>query len=203
MPPSASMAPAWYVAYGSNLQQDRFACYLAGGRPEDAERTYVGCRDVTPPTRWEPMTVPGRLLFAGESLVWGGGVALYDPEGDDEVAGRAYLLTHGQLSDVVAQETRQDPGVDLGLASGVAGGTGLYDAVVALGTYHDAPVFTLGSRRRHAPTAPRPAYLRRVVRGLVETFGWDAAQCADYLGRAAGVRPTWTPAQLRDLHAAA
>src|SRR6476620_4907238 len=163
---STTHEPVWYLAYGSNLHHERFTCYLAGGRPPDATRTYAGCRDTTLPRRWEPMTVPGRLLFAGESPVWGGGVAVYDPEGRGEVAGRAYLLTHGQLSDVVAQETRQDPGTDRDLTSGVAGGSSLYDAVVALPDVDGHPLFTLGTRERPAPAPPAPAYLRRVVHGL-------------------------------------
>jgi hypothetical protein len=192
--------PVWYLAYGSNLQHARFACYLSGGRPVGARRTYAGCRDTSMPRRWQPMTVPGRLVFAGESPVWGGGVALYDPEGSGEVAGRAYLLTRGQLSDVVAQETRQDPGIDRDLAGGLTGGTGLYDAVVGLAAVEDVPVFTLASRRRHRATAPSPAYLRRVVHGLVETFAWDAERCADYLSAAAGVGPAWTRQALCSLH---
>ena len=40
----------WYVAYGSNLSQDRFACYVQGGRADRrARRSYPGCRDRTPP----------------------------------------------------------------------------------------------------------------------------------------------------------
>ena len=39
--------PVWYVAYGSNLRAARFGCYLAGGRPDGACRTYDGCRDRT------------------------------------------------------------------------------------------------------------------------------------------------------------
>ncbi len=148
------------------------------------------------------MTAPGRLVFAGESLVWGGGVAVYDPHGGGEVAGRAYLLTHGQLNDVVAQETRQHPGVDLDLRSGVPGGTGLYDVVVGLPDLEGLPVFTLATRRRPVPTAPAPAYLRRVVHGLVETFGWDAGRCADYLAAAPGVSPSWTRGDLLALHPA-
>jgi hypothetical protein len=200
MPGSRTHEPAWYLAYGSNLHHERFTCYVAGGRPADAARTYVGCRVTTVPERWEPMTVPGRLLFAGESAVWGGGVAVYDPDGDGEVAGRAYLLTHAQLGDVVAQETRQAPGSVEDLASGVTGGSGLYDTVVALPQVEGHPVYTLGARERPAPAAPAPAYLRRVVHGLHETFGWGPERCADYLGDAVGVSPTWTRSALLALH---
>jgi hypothetical protein len=51
--------------------------------------------------------------------VWGGGIAFYDPAADGELAARAYLLTFGQLSDVVAQEARQPVGSDLALHLGV------------------------------------------------------------------------------------
>ena len=31
----------WYASYGSNLARDRFLCYLEGGRPKGATRTYL------------------------------------------------------------------------------------------------------------------------------------------------------------------
>ncbi len=164
----------WYLAYGSNLHQERFARYVAG------------CRDTALPARWEARTVPGRMLFAGASLVWGGGVAVFDPSGDGEVAGRAYLLTEEQLDDVVTQE--------------VSGGSGLYDEVVSLPDVDGVPVRTLGTRMSPVPAAPVPPYLRRVVHGLVETFGWSADTCADYLLAADGVAPTWTHTEVVGLH---
>ena len=176
----------WYLAYGSNLQQERFACYLAGGRPFDASRTYLGARDTTLPRRWEPLRVPGRMVFAGQSLVWGGGVAVLDPRGPGEVAGRAYLVTREQLDDVVAQEA--------------GGGSGLYDAVVDLPDLDGLPVHAVGTRLAPVPRPPAPAYLRRVVHGLFETFAWSAERSADYLLDTAGVAPTWSRADVIDLH---
>ena len=41
--------PVWYVAYGSNMSAARFGCYISGGRPPGARRTYLGCRDQSPP----------------------------------------------------------------------------------------------------------------------------------------------------------
>ena len=66
------MDRVWYVAYGSNLGTDRFRCYLVGGRPDGGNRTYVGCRDATAPARTFSLELPGALVFAGESGVWGG-----------------------------------------------------------------------------------------------------------------------------------
>lgn len=177
----------WYLAYGSNLHEERFTCYLAGGRPADARRTYAGARDRTLPRRSVPVRAPGRLLFAGQSLVWGGGVAVLEADRPGEVAGRAYLLTREQVDDVVAQE--------------VGGGSGLYDSVVDLPELDGHPVRTLSTRRAAVePAPPATAYLRRVVHGLVETFGWTADECAEYLVAAPGVAPTWTRADVVGLH---
>lgn len=99
----------WYVAYGSNLHRDRFLCYLAGGRPAGAARTYTGCRDPRPPAADRPVLLPGGIYFAQTSPVWGGGVAFYDPSLPGLAPARAYLLTTGQFSDVLAQEMRRAP----------------------------------------------------------------------------------------------
>ena len=69
----------WYVAYGSNMNAARFACYISGGRPRGGSRTYLGCRDQSPPRRDVGIHLGGGITFAGSSTVWGGGIAFYDP----------------------------------------------------------------------------------------------------------------------------
>ena len=96
----------WYAAYGTNLSTARLTCYLSGGRPPGAARRYDGCRDPSPPRDVRPVELPGRLSFAGESSVWGGGMAFYTPGPDGVVHARAYLLRLEQLGDLVAQEAR-------------------------------------------------------------------------------------------------
>src|SRR6266851_737509 len=45
---SAEIASAagqgWYAAYGSNLAEDRFLCYVRGGRPAGGKVNLLGCR---------------------------------------------------------------------------------------------------------------------------------------------------------------
>lgn len=43
------MEQVWYASYGSNLSSRRFSCYLCGGRPPGAIRTYPGAHDRTAP----------------------------------------------------------------------------------------------------------------------------------------------------------
>src|SRR5687767_10016142 len=110
------MQRLWYVAYGSNLSLDRFRVYLQGGRLLSGTRDYPGCRDPLEPQQDVSLMIPGGLRFVGVSSVWGGGMAVYDARAAGEVAARAYLITAEQFVDVLAQEMRLEPGLDVNLS---------------------------------------------------------------------------------------
>lgn len=192
----------WYAAYGSNLSLERLRCYLAGGRPPGGAREYQGCRDPGDPASVVPLTLPGALYFAGRSTVWGGGSAFFDPEAGGETAGRGYLLTTGQLSDLVAQEIRRPVGTDLELASGELAVDGLhYRRVVPLGRRDGVPVVTLtsacGGHREW--TAPSAAYLGTIGAGLRQAHGWSADRIGRYLSEARGAAGEWTAGRISAL----
>jgi hypothetical protein len=193
----------WYLAYGSNVSPQRFACYLGGGRPPGARRTYDGCRDPSPPRRTVAVWLPGRLLFGGVSRAWGGGMAFYDPDGDGRVAARAYLVTLAQFGDVLAQESRRPAGTPYALEAAVDGRLpglgGVYDTVLRLGDADGAPRLVLAARCAPAVRAPAPAYLRTILAGLADGFGMSAEERVDYLLAAPGVRPRWDRSALRAL----
>lgn len=162
----------WYVAFGSNMDPDRLSCYLAGGRPVGASRTYAGARDPSPPRDGVPTTIPHRLVFGGMSSVWGGGVAFVEIDEDDSVAtpAVAWLLTIEQLADLIAQENGLEPPgevpaelPDHGQKGRVSGGR--YDMLVGLGEIdgHRAVVLTCGEPP--PPNAPTEDYLATIRRG--------------------------------------
>jgi hypothetical protein len=200
----------WYVAYASNLAMARFRCYLSGGRPAGGSRDYAGCRDPSEPTRAHGVMVPGGLVFAEESRVWGGGMAFYDRAAPGDVVGRAYLVTTEQFGDIAAQERRLPPGGEF--ADDLAGllpdveslvtiGPGRYETVVRLGELEGEPMFTIthhdvGSLRLASPAA---AYLGWIAVGLHESHGYDGAQVARYLGLAPGIEGAWTEAEIEEL----
>ena len=204
------MQRVWYVAYGSNLALDRFRCYLAGGRPAGGARVYAGCRDRSDPERIVSVQVPGGLVFAGDSRVWGGGSAFYDLSARRRVAGRAYLLTPDQLADVAAQEMRRGPGGELAreLAALLPEvvelhtmGPGRYETVVRLGEYDGLPMFTVthGDASELVPVAPTASYLHWIATGLHEAHRWTVEQIVEYLHAAPGVRTGWTPDALAEV----
>jgi hypothetical protein len=172
-------ALVWYVAYGSNLSQDRFACYLQGGQPAGARRSYPGCRDRTPPREVVGLRIPGRVNFGGVSRVWGGGLAFLDTGADGEAVARGYLIGTDQLDEVFALERR-------------------YDTQSTVGDREGLPMVALTSSEHHEPAAPSAAYLRTILSGLTDgLLKVDAA--ITYLLSAPGVDLRWDDAGLREL----
>ncbi|GAA1122966.1 histone deacetylase [Kitasatospora arboriphila] len=198
--------PVWYAAYGSNMRRARLHAYLAGGSPPGTARRYPGCRDPRPPAADLPLLLPGRLYFARESLVWGGGIAFLDAEDDGELPARGYLLTLDQLLDIAAQEMhrapriRAAPGLAAALRDGRATlGPGHYETLLCPGTLDGHPVltFTAAGRSSEAPlTRPSAGYLRHLATGLAESHGWPARRAAAYLSTRPGAAGRWTPDSL-------
>lgn len=163
----------WYVAYGSNLCADRLACYLVGGTPAGGRRATAGARDRRPPRTWRRVALPHGLWFGGPSHTWRGGPAFLDVEHPGRAVGRAWLVTHDQLEDVVAQENGRLAGdVAVDARTLAVGGVVLpeapYGRVVALPSPDGRPAATVTYVDRPAGRAPDPAYLALVRAGLAE-----------------------------------
>lgn len=196
----------WYASFGTNLSRARLGCYIAGGTPVGARRAYEGCRDRTAPREHRTLALSGHLRFAGESTVWGGGMAFYCPGDAGTVHARAYLLHLEQLVDLVAQESRHPVGTPLVLADVGSTRHGLsevYDVIMDLGELDGHRLLTLSASRDHPVRPPSGAYLRTMADGLSDGFGLDAEARIAYLASAVGMLPTWTPGTMRELLAPA
>jgi hypothetical protein len=178
----------WYAGYGSNLDPDRFDCYLLGGCPPGATRTYPGTRDGSPALDTRPCVMPGRLVFAWHSPTWGGAIAFHDPAGDGRVLATAYLLTRRMFSDVLEQEMWREPGPDHDLTEVLASrrhelGPGRYETLHLTGELDGRPVLTFTAADPSAlePGQPAPAYLATMARGLRAVHGLTDEQVDTYL----------------------
>ncbi len=191
----------WYVSYGSNMSAARLRCYLEGGRPRGGRVHHVGARDRTPPVRDAPVTLPGRVYFAGESRTWGGGMAFYDHDTPGPTPARAFLVTVGQFVDIAAQEMHRRPQPDdpleavvlAGLPGGRhASGPGHYETVVEVGRLDGTPMLTITASQACAAaphTAPGEPYLATLAQGLRESRGWDRARSDEYFRMRAPQQP--------------
>lgn len=189
----------WYAGYGSNLDADRFRCYLHGGCPPGATRTYPGVREPADPLDVRPFRMRGSLVFAWESPTWGGGIAFHEPDRAGEVLANAYLLTERQLGDVLEQEMRRDPGADHDLATLLAAGhhtvgPGRYETLRVVGSLDDRPVVTFGCADACALglRAPAPAYVATIARGLRSAHGLSDAEISAYLAQWPGMPAGWS-----------
>ncbi|MFE9251993.1 histone deacetylase [Streptomyces sp. NPDC007088] len=195
----------WYVSYGSNMCAERFGVYLRGGRAPGGRLAHPGCRDDAAPAGDVALELAGRLYFATESAVWGGGRGFYDPAAPGRVLARGYDITREQFRDVAAQEMYREPGegpsLDEVLAVPEAGpvgaaapagprvrrvvcGDGRYETLLCLGALDGRPALTFTapwSVRDVVPLAPSPVYLRQFVTGLTETGAWGGAEIERYL----------------------
>ena len=207
--PHEAPGQIWYAAYGSSLDPARFDCYLHGGRPQGATRTYPGVRDRSSRVEAVALTLSGRVSFAWHSPTWGGAVAFYEPDDDGAapdgvVLARAYLLTRGQLADVLEQEMWRQPGAehDLGEVLGTGRqvvGPGRYETLHLAGELDGRPVVTLGTEDVAALglDAPSAAYVATMARGLRATHALSDDEVVDYLLGCPGAALGWTPETLR------
>ena len=182
----------WYAAYGSNLSPQRFDCYISGGRPMGARRSYTGCRDTTMPTGCRATLLPGRVLFGAESSVWGGGMSFYDPQGSGPARATAYRLTVEQFADVWSQERHLPVGDALPMLELVAAGEWtatdgrgdrLYDRVLVAGVIEEEPLvtFTFPADLQPVERPPSPAYAATIERGLIATHGLTREEASAYV----------------------
>lgn len=170
----------WYAAYGSNCDDDRFACYLTGGRPAGSTHHHRGCRDTTPPTATTVHTLPYALYFGGWSPFWGGAVAYVDPIADPDVDTPAVArrITLDQFVDVVAQEggTATVP-QDLHLVrlrtTGRLDTGGSYGTILYGGDLDGEAVLTCSGATRRRPGVPTGAYVDTIRRGLTRRYPTD------------------------------
>lgn len=198
----------WYVSYGSNLHRARFLSYLEGGKMAGGRRADRGCRDPSPPLADRALHLPFPLYFAGESRVWGGGVAFLDHDertGDGTTYARGYLITGEQFEDLVAQESKREHApVDwaaLARHGRVTVGPGRYDGLVAVGEWDGRPMVTFTHPRPMAANdlaAPVAGYLAMLAEGLRDAHSLSDAEVAAYLVSHPGAHGTWSTPTLLD-----
>lgn len=140
----------WYGAYGSNIDEERFLCYIEGGTFSVNGKSYSGCDDKN---RWIDETFvlyPGDVYSANHSPSWNGnGVAFYDEKGGfDALKGfcfmKLYKIRILQLKQIQKQE---------GL------GPLWYGRTVIVGVHDNGvPVYTFTSKFRGEHTEPDSSY---------------------------------------------
>lgn len=196
----------WYASYGSNMNENRFACYIAGGTPVGGARKYVGCDDKRLPAASRAVELPHELYFAGKSTVWyNGGVAFIGLNaGKGAAKAKAYLITVHQLEQIDAQENWRNKKVSVNLPLlqdrgrvTVEDGRGYYDEIIYSGEMDGFPIVSFTATHEKRPyTKPDIGYLQDIVTGLVKTHYPNIREAVDYLITKPGVQGNYRPEEI-------
>lgn len=172
------MTHVWYASYGSNMLEERFLCYIQGGRPDGSLKIERGARDRTPPLCSTPFRLPYDLYFAKEQTKWGfGGVAFIRNEINPHTHtfSKAYLITIEQFIDVVKQENQLDSISihfdELYKLGSLTLEDGWYNKLVVAGFMNDLPVLTFTSDQdwpQSQENKPAKAYEQTLLKGLLQ-----------------------------------
>lgn len=199
----------WYASYGSNILEERFLCYIIGGRPHGAHTEYSGCRDKRLPSDNEEISINSELYFARESKTWdSGGVAFIRNTFNikSKTLGRMYLITMGQFLDVIKQENNIHGNFKIDFDYATTNGSFVfresswYGKIIYLGVQRDIPIFTFTHHvDLHESTRPSERYLVTIIRGIYQTYNLTAQDIVDYLVVKAGINGKYSQDELKAL----
>jgi len=196
----------WYASYGSNINEERFYCYIIGGRPKYAKTNYLGCTDKTLPVANEELYIKSELYFANMSETWNqGGVSFLSNKvgPKSETWGRMYLITKTQFVQIFEQETgRQNVIIDFDKAlkeDYVFAKRSWYGRIVYLGKQNGHPIFTFTNEAELTSTRPSPEYLNTIATGIKQCYSYSNDEIIEYLLDKRGVQNEYTPEQLHNL----
>lgn len=199
----------WYASYGSNINRDRFLCYIQGGNPKGSTKVERGCRDKTLPKADRLYVIHHPLYFAKEAGQWqGGGVCFIGLEHSEScnTLSYMYLLTREQFLDVVSQENNNGH-FDFDLQEIIENGAksfrqSWYGNILYLGTEEGYPVFTFTSNEdvgSHVIRKPSENYLKTIMLGMKREIGLNPAQIVDYFSQVPGTKDEFSREELLKL----
>jgi len=190
----------WYASYGSNLNLDRFMCYIVGGKPKNSTKAEKGCSDKTPPIKDRPHKINNALYFARHSKKWNNGgscILSIDNKQNKITLGRKFLITKQQFLDIVSQNngvenTKIDFDEVIKLGSKSINKS-LSGNILYLGDEDNYPIFTFTSHFDETEfVKPDILYLATIGSGIKETFNYTNKQVTDYFIELDGIKQNYS-----------
>jgi len=198
----------WYASYGSNLNEDRFLCYIKGGSPAGSTRFETGCTNSALPIAESTFIINYPLYFAKEAAGWQSqGVAFIKSNRDEDSVtySKKYLITTDQFFDVVKQE---NSGLvfDMDLNEVIEKGSNIfrenawYGNIIYLGEDDGYPIFTFTApwdSGNVEVNKPSHSYLATIIKGLKTDYTME--EVFHYLKNKPGITGFFTDEELTRL----
>lgn len=203
------MEYVWYASYGSNINEERFLCYILGGRAKGALTSEEGARDNTLPIKYENIEIPRMQYYAKSAKRWQNkGVAFIGSEYSKETTlGRMYLITEEQFEDVVKQECKVSvyDSLDLKIHDARKHGSAIvvpnswYGKILFLGERDGYPIYTFTSPvDLNDFEKPSKEYLQMIASGIYENYHLDLEALCTYFLHKKGVENNISLKELKD-----
>jgi hypothetical protein len=195
----------WYASYGSNINADRFLCYIKGGQPEGSAQVETGCKDPSLPVDDSTFIIDHPLYFAKEAGRWESqGVAFIglNKDNGNSTYSKKYLIKVDQFLDVVKQENN---GIDFEIdlnevkrqGSQVFQRDAWYGNILYMGEEKGFPIYTFT-----APwdindvewKKPSHAYLKTIIKGLKKDYSNE--EIFAYFQSKPGIKDRYTDDEL-------
>ena len=197
----------WYASYGSNINVDRFLCYVQGGQPFGSLEIEVGCRDDSLPIDESTFIINHQLYFAKKAARWdSGGVAFIGQQKSKDITlSKKYLITAEQFFDVVKQE---NSGIEFEInlndikekGSQILRSNSWYGNILYLGESKGYPIFTFTApwdMNEVELSKPSHAYLATIITGLKKDYSNE--EIYDYFNTKSGIKGNYSPEELAHL----
>jgi hypothetical protein len=199
----------WYASYGSNINKERFLCYIKGGTPIGSSKREVGCRNKSLPKDEKSFIINHLLYFAKESRRWQRqGVAFIGLDHDEmyETYSKMYLVTREQFFDIVSQENRIE-NFDLALDEVIEMKSKVfmdswYGNLLYIGESDGYPIFTFSSPHSFDPNEikkPSDEYFKTIIIGLKREIGLTKNQVFDYFSKIPGIVKNFSIEELKQI----
>ncbi len=200
----------WYACYGSNLNEDRFLCYIKGGKPKNSSRTEIGCQDKTTPLKNTTYKIDRPLYFAKRAAHWengGAGFIGLSPDPNNFTYSRKYLITKQQFVDLVNQENRTN-NIQIDFQEIIT----LKSKVITEARYSNLlflefdtdqiPIFSFTTPEKMGESEfvkPAPIYLKTIIAGLKEIYNLPYTELAEYMMTKPGVTENYSFNEILDI----
>lgn len=198
----------WYASYGSNINMDRFLCYIKGGKTVGSTKVETGCKDSSLPIDESTFTINHPLYFSKEAAKWeSGGVAFLglNEDKDSITYSKKYLITLEQFLEVLEQENN-GIGFDFDLeevkkkGSIIFRNNSWYGNILYLAEEKGYPIFTFTAPWEMGDVEykkPSHAYLTTIINGLKDDYSNE--EINHYLQNKPGIKGKYSDDELASI----
>ncbi|MGM0878383.1 MAG: hypothetical protein ACQEWV_27690 [Bacillota bacterium] len=205
---SVSNHYVWYASYGSNINTDRFLCYIKGGKPVGSTKVETGCKDQSLPVDESTFTINHPLYFAKESARWGSQAVAFiglNHNKKTTTYSKKYLITIQQFLDIVKQE---NDGIEFDIhlnivkekGSKIFNSHSWYGNILYLGEDKGYPIFTFTAPWNIDEVElkkPSHTYLSTIINGLKNDYSNE--EIYKYFLKKPGIKDQYSEEELASI----